>query len=70
MRPREFPVTPLNSTPSTPLVMAKESERLYVFGELLKSAEGIKTGQTYSATEVREHMEKVLSEMEKESAGE
>jgi antitoxin ParD1/3/4 len=50
--------------------MEKESERLYVFGELLKSAEEIKTGQTYSAKEVGEHMEKVLSELETESAAE
>ena len=49
--------------------MEKESERLYVFGELLKSAEEIKNGKTYSAKEVGEHMEKVLSELEEESAG-
>ena len=50
--------------------MEKESERLYVFGELLKSAQEIKKGQTYSAKEVDEHMESVLAKMVKEGGGE
>ena len=50
--------------------MEKESERLYVFGELLKSAEEIKAGKTYSAKQVGEHMEKVMAELEEESADE
>ncbi len=46
--------------------MEKESERLYVFGELLKSAEEIKNGQTCSAEDVEQHMNAFLDEIEKE----
>jgi antitoxin ParD1/3/4 len=46
--------------------MEKDSERLYVFGELLKSSEEIKNGQTYSAEEVEQHMNAFVGELEKE----
>jgi antitoxin ParD1/3/4 len=46
--------------------MEKESERLYVFGELLKSVEDIKQGRIYSAEEVEQHMSAFLDELEKE----
>jgi antitoxin ParD1/3/4 len=48
------------------LDMEKESERLYIFGELLKSADDIKHGRTYSAEEVEQHMSEFLDELEKE----
>lgn len=46
--------------------MEKESERLYVFGELLKSAEEIRSGQTHSAEDVKQHMNAFLNALEKE----
>lgn len=46
--------------------MEQEAERLYVFKQLLKSTKEIKNGQTYSAEEVKKHMEEFLNELEKE----
>ncbi|MEI7668938.1 MAG: CopG family transcriptional regulator [Pseudomonadota bacterium] len=45
--------------------MEKESERLYVFGELLKSAEDIKNGRTYSAKEIEARSKAFLDDIEK-----
>ena len=46
--------------------MEKESERLYVFGELLKSAEDIKNGRTYSAEEIEARSKSFLDESGKQ----
>ena len=46
--------------------MEKESERLYVFGELLKSAEDIKNGRTYSAEEIEARSKSFLDEIGKQ----
>lgn len=46
--------------------MEKESERLYVFKELLKSAEDIKNGHTHAAEEVKRHMDDFLDGLEKD----
>jgi antitoxin ParD1/3/4 len=46
--------------------MEKESERLYVFKELLKSAEDIKAGRTLSAADVRKRMADLLGDLDKE----
>jgi antitoxin ParD1/3/4 len=46
--------------------MEKESERLYVFKELLKSTEDIKNGHTHSAEEVKRHMADFLDSLEKD----
>lgn len=48
------------------LDMEKESERRYVFGELLKSAEDIKAGRTSSAEDVKQRMGDFLNDLEKE----
>ena len=45
--------------------MEKEAERLYVFGELLKSADDIKHGRLYSAEEVEQHLDAFMDELEK-----
>ena len=45
--------------------MEKESERLYVFAELLKSTEDIKNGQTHSAEDLAQHLNTFLDELEK-----
>ncbi len=47
--------------------MEREAERLYVFGELLKSTEDIKNGRVYSAENVKKHMEDFLRMLEKEA---
>ena len=46
--------------------MERESERLYIFSELLKSAEDIKHGRTYSAEEVEARSKAFLDDLEKE----
>jgi len=46
--------------------MEKESQRLYVFKELLESSEDIKKGRTHSAKEVTSHMDGFLKNLEKE----
>ena len=48
------------------LDMEKESEQLYVFGELLKSAEDIKNGRTYSAEDIETRSKAFLDDLEKE----
>ncbi len=48
------------------LDMEKESERLYVFGELLKSAEDIKHSRTYSAEDIESRSKAFLDDLEKE----
>ncbi|MBF0460218.1 MAG: CopG family transcriptional regulator [Magnetococcales bacterium] len=48
------------------LDMEREAERLYIFGELLKSAEEIKNGRTYSAEEVEARSKAFLDELGKE----
>ena len=48
------------------LDMEKESERLYVFGELLKSADDIKNGRTYSAEDIEARSKAFLDDLEKE----
>lgn len=44
--------------------MEKDLERFYVFGELLKSAEDMKQGNTYSADEVTARSKAFLDEMD------
>ena len=46
--------------------MERESERLYVFSELLKSAEDIKQGRTYSAEEVEARSKAFLDDLDKD----
>lgn len=46
--------------------MERESERLDIFSELLKSADDIKRGRTYSAQEVETMSKALLDELEKE----
>lgn len=46
--------------------MEKESERLYVFGELLKSVDDIKHGRIYSAEEVEVRSKEFLERLEQE----
>ncbi len=48
------------------LDMEKESERLYVFGELLKSADDIKNGRTYSAQDIEARSKAFLDDIQKE----
>ncbi len=48
------------------LDMEKELDRLYVFGELLKSAEDIKNGRTYSAKDIEARSKDFLDDLEKE----
>jgi antitoxin ParD1/3/4 len=48
--------------------MEKEAERLYVFGELLKSADDIKHGRLYSAAELEQHLDAFMEELEKTEA--
>jgi len=43
--------------------MEREEERRYVHKELLKSAADIKSGRTYSASEVEEYMDEVMGEL-------
>lgn len=47
--------------------MEKETEKLYVYKELLKSVADIKSGRTYSASEVEEYMDKVMGEIKTET---
>lgn len=44
--------------------MEKEAERLYVFKELLKSADDIKNGRTYAAAEVEQRMNEFLNSLD------
>lgn len=46
--------------------MEKEAQRLYVFRELLQSAEEIKNGQTYAAGEVAQHMDAFIEGLDQE----
>lgn len=46
--------------------MEKESERLYIFGELLKSADDIKHGRTYLAEDIEARSKAFLDDVEKE----
>jgi antitoxin ParD1/3/4 len=50
------------------LDMEREAERRYVFGELLKSVDDIKHGRTYSAEEVKQHMDAFLDELANEES--
>jgi len=46
--------------------MEKESERLYIFGELLKSAEEIKNGEHISSEQLNANLDEMFAEWEKE----
>ena len=46
--------------------MEFETQRQYIFGELLKSAENIKHGRLHSAEEVEKHMKAFMDELDAE----
>lgn len=48
--------------------MEKESQRLYVFGELLKSQEDIKHGRLISSEQLETELDEMFTEWEKEEA--
>jgi len=47
--------------------MEKDSERLYVFGELLKSSKEINNDNTYSAKEIELRSKNFLDNLDKEN---
>jgi antitoxin ParD1/3/4 len=46
--------------------MEFETQRVHIYGELLKSAEDIKQGRLYSADEVEAHMKRFMDELDAE----
>ena len=49
--------------------MKNEEEAKYVYKGLLKSADDIAAGRTYSAEEVMKHTDRLLAKLEAEEAG-